>query len=380
MQILLGGVFLSKVRYLFPGNNTPMGFFSYYKFILGQQEANKIVCIKGGPGVGKSTFMRKIAEEFEGEEDIDYLYCSSNPESLDGIVLKNRKVAFVDGTAPHVVEPINPGAVDSIINLGECWNEEGIKIYRNQIMKINERKKRWYFCAYNHLAAAGKLYEILTQLYDDNVESAEIYMIAAKIVGDELAHKEICLKPGIVKKLFLSAITPDGNINYLKNAIEGYEKIYILNVPVGLGNERLLNIFSESAIYRGLEIEQYYCPMNPRTKVEHLLIPQLKIAFITTNKYHDIEPWEIVNNSDEQLKYPIVKIIDINDIIDWKNIESLNEYMKSIEEKLDEQLQVGIGCLEKARQEHNELENYYIPNMDFKKIDEIRQDFIAKIR
>ena len=39
---------MSVERHYFPGNNTPLGFFSYYKYILGQREANKIICIKGG--------------------------------------------------------------------------------------------------------------------------------------------------------------------------------------------------------------------------------------------------------------------------------------------------------------------------------------------
>ncbi|WP_206459271.1 hypothetical protein [Anaerovorax sp. IOR16] len=47
-----------KQRHMFPGNNTPEGFFSYYQYILSQKEADKIFCIKGGPGVGKSTFMK----------------------------------------------------------------------------------------------------------------------------------------------------------------------------------------------------------------------------------------------------------------------------------------------------------------------------------
>ena len=51
---------LSIERHYFPGNNTPEGFFSYYGYILGQREAEKIICIKGGPGTGKSTFLTKV--------------------------------------------------------------------------------------------------------------------------------------------------------------------------------------------------------------------------------------------------------------------------------------------------------------------------------
>ena len=49
------------VRKVFPGGNTAYGFFSFYDYIA-PPDANKIFVIKGGPGVGKSTFMRKIAE------------------------------------------------------------------------------------------------------------------------------------------------------------------------------------------------------------------------------------------------------------------------------------------------------------------------------
>ena len=83
---------MSIERHYFPGNNTPLGFYSYYKYILGQREAHKIICIKGGPGTGKSTFMKKIgAAMAERGEDIDYLHCSADENSLDGIVLKKKK-------------------------------------------------------------------------------------------------------------------------------------------------------------------------------------------------------------------------------------------------------------------------------------------------
>ena len=96
---------MSLERHYFPGNNTPLGFFSYYKHILGQREANKIICMKGGPGTGKSTFMKRIGEHFAKlDENIDYLHCSADENSLDGVVLKDRKIAVIDGTSPHMTD------------------------------------------------------------------------------------------------------------------------------------------------------------------------------------------------------------------------------------------------------------------------------------
>lgn len=91
-----------KIRHMFPGGNTSQGFFSYYDYILSQDEATRIICIKGGPGVGKSTFMKKIGEEMqERGYNVEFMHCSSDNNSLDGVVIPAIKVALLDGTAPH---------------------------------------------------------------------------------------------------------------------------------------------------------------------------------------------------------------------------------------------------------------------------------------
>jgi len=372
---------LAIERHLYPGNNTPYGFFSYYQYILGQREASKIVCIKGGPGVGKSTFMKKIAEEFlEKGEDIDFMHCSSDPDSLDGIVLKNKKIAFIDATSPHVVDPISPGAVDSIVHLGEFWNEAGIRANKIGVIESNEKIKRWFSLGYNYLAAAKNIYDNLSIVYDTAIENAEIYKLTAKIVGDELSHKEICLKPGDVKKYFASAITPKGCQNHIRNLIEGYKKIYLLNGPIGVSSEALLNVFSEGAVYRGYNIEQYYCSMKPDRKLEHLLVPELSVAFVSTNSYHDVEPWQLVNGKDGEERYPELALIDWSDIIEWNKLEGFKDFIEHSLSAMDQLLEDAIGCIKNAKKEHDVLETYYIPNMDFKKIEDLRKEIIAKIQ
>ena len=198
---------MSVERHYFPGGNTPQGFFSYYKYILSQKEASKIICIKGGPGTGKSTFMKKIAEKFvEMNEDIDFLHCSADDGSLDGIVLKNRKIALIDGTSPHLTDPITPGAVDRIINLGEYWNEEGITVNKGEIIDLNEESSRWYRIAYNYLNAAKSIFRSLEEVYNNAVETGEIYRLVAGIIDKEYGEYPISMSPGRQKKFFASAI------------------------------------------------------------------------------------------------------------------------------------------------------------------------------
>lgn len=367
---------MSVERHYFPGNNTPLGFFSYYKYILSQREANRIICIKGGPGTGKSTFMKRIAEHFSGDEDIDYLHCSADEGSLDGIVLKKRKVALVDGTSPHVTDPITPGAVDKIINLGEYWDNESIEQNRDKIMDLNEETSRWYRIAYNYLSAVKSVYRSIEDIYQSAVEAGEIYALMAEIIEEELGNVPISFSPGKEKKFFASAITGNGVIDYLPTLFKNMKKIYLINSPVGYTNYSFMEILSEGAKYRGLDHEIFYCPICPEEKKEHLIIPQLGLAFITVNEYHDLEPWELAEWMDDEQE---IILVDLNDYMRPHIIEKHSNIIDSLMAEYDIFLNKACKYLQKAKETHMKVEQLYIPNMNFTRVGNLIEETVKEI-
>ena len=79
---------VGNIRKMFPGGNTSQGFYSYYKYIL-SDDAKRIFIIKGGPGTGKSNFMKRTAREMADlGYDMELHYCSSDFDSLDAIVIR----------------------------------------------------------------------------------------------------------------------------------------------------------------------------------------------------------------------------------------------------------------------------------------------------
>ena len=368
---------MSAERHYFPGNNTPLGFFSYYKHILGQREANKIICMKGGPGTGKSTFMKRIGEAFAKlDEDIDYLHCSADENSLDGVVLRKRRIAVIDGTSPHTTDPVTPGAVDKIINLGEFWNEDGILLNKEEIIDLNEECSRWYRIAYNYLSAAKSVFRSLEEVYNRAVGHSEIYRVVADIVGREYQEHEICLTPGRERRFFASAITASGTVNYLQSLLTDMERIYLINVPVGYANSGFMSVLREGAIYRGLDIESFYCPMCPDEKIDHLVIPQLKMAFVTVNEYHDIEPWEIL---DEENREQEIILLDVSDYMNSLVIAQSTEFVASLLEEFDILLDKAAAALEKAKNAHMQVESMYVPNMNFTEINQLLERTIDEL-
>lgn len=375
-----------KIRNIYPGGNTPEGFYSYYNYVLPQRKAEKIFCIKGGPGVGKSTLMKRIGEHFADRgEDVDFLWCSSDPNSLDGIMLKERRVAIVDGTAPHIVDPKNPGAVDVIVNLGEYWDEEAVKENRERIIRCNEMIGERFEYAYGYLKCARQQYEFMWNImkklitYEEMREyknQLQLKMDGVSLVrrAESKARKDSVLGKewysGEKRKFFAGAITPGGINNNILSLIDGMEKVIVLNVPVGFRTEELLEPVSERLTDAGFDVEEYYCPMFPDEKLEHIVCEEAGIAVITSNTYHNID--------EKDIKGKVVKIK--TEEVNKNHEDSLPvDMLHSLQNDSHENLCRAVEILKEAKAHHDILEQYYAPNMNFEAVEEVRLDIIRQI-
>ena len=85
---------------------------------------------------------------------MEYILCSGDPASLDGVVIPRLRTALVDGTAPHVVEPKYPGVAEQYVNLGACYDRAGLQGVREEIQGAMTGYREHYQRAYRCLGAA----------------------------------------------------------------------------------------------------------------------------------------------------------------------------------------------------------------------------------
>ncbi|HHW30427.1 MAG TPA: ATPase [Clostridiaceae bacterium] len=353
------------IRRAFLGGNTEKGFYSYYNYILHKEEAIKTFIIKGGPGTGKSTLMKKIGEVLnEKGYNVEYMHCSSDPNSIDGIVIPEIKVALLDGTAPHIVEPTYPGAVDEIIDLGRFWNTDKIETHKKEIINKSKEKSRLFAMAYRYLKAAGAIHDNICDLVSMSVNVKKLNAIAKEMTDEIFTQQEKSFEEGRERKLFASAITPEGLVNYI-NTLLSKGKVYGLLSEIGSGSEYILSKIKHVAIEKGVNIECFYCGLKPE-KIEHLLIPEKKIFFTTINKYH---------NSDIKTD----RLIDLNELRNSKIYEKNKEDIKYNTSLFEELLNKAVNTIKKAKAVHSALEDYYSPSMDFDKLKAYRDALFYRI-
>ncbi|MCX7922604.1 MAG: PRK06851 family protein [Clostridia bacterium] len=354
-----------KVKHLFPGGNTSLGFFSYYSNIITQEEADRFIIIKGGPGVGKSTFMKRIGEEMlKKGYDVEFLHCSSDNNSLDGVKIPGLKIAIIDGTAPHVVDPKSPGAVDEILNFGEFWNEDGIRIHKENIIKVSKEIGSTFNRAYKYLKAAYAVYEDNAVINGEALNKGEVNLLASSLIEELFNGRGISKEEGKQRSLFVSAITPRGFCNYIDTILTS-SKVYEIKGGMGTGEEKILEKVKGAAVERGLNIEAYYCALNPY-KLEHLVIPELDTAFTTTNTYHSSSANKLVS-------------IDMLQYLDQKILECHKDDLQQNSIEVDNLLSVALSTISRAKALHDELETYYVPNINFEAINKCFEKTMDRI-
>lgn len=354
-----------SIRHMFPGNNTGGGFFSYFAYILPQKKINRFYCLKGGPGVGKSSLLKRLGERLNADGyDLEYMHCASDPNSLDGLVIPKLGVALVDGTAPHVIDPVYPAAVDEIVNLGEFWEGEAIRANRDEIIRINFEIKLHYKRAFKYLAAAKCLMDDLFETFESALDPAGALLEAQYIIDKELMRLNGCDRPGDIRRLFASAITPNGIVHHMESLKDDDYTVYLIKNQWGAGVHTLLQRINDEAVRLGLNTELYYKPLSPDTRIEHMLIPELKLAL-----FSEMDGFEMKSRQFETLD--LLKYMDASQLFAQKDaleFDAATFYMLQNE---------AINVLSNTKGLHDELEVYYIPHMDFDCVHE-KEEMIYK--
>lgn len=102
-------------------------------------DLDKRIFIKGRPGTGKSTFLKRIISSAHNKGfDTETYYCSLDPSSLDMVVIRNLGICIFDSTAPHEKFPAKDN--DIIFDIYELAAiNDPDTLYANELMHIESR-------------------------------------------------------------------------------------------------------------------------------------------------------------------------------------------------------------------------------------------------
>ncbi len=349
----------------FLGANTPEGFYSLFSELHFPEDGWRLYIIKGGPGTGKSTLMKRIAAAADKKGLFcERIYCSSDPESLDAVIIPSVKISIADGTPPHVIEPKYPGVSEKFVDLGLFRDDRKLKASRDEIIETAKENSFYHKKCVDFLLAALSCRNDTASVVIPLMKIAAIHKFSEK-----LADKMLCSLSDTavrMKKRIVSAVTPCGITEFPDTVKALSEKRVVLYDSFGCAASVILKFLTLRAAEKGIDGYCCYDFMNPVSSPVALILPSLNLSFQCVKG----KPSE---NSECALSVNCMRFYDSAGLSRHKNRLAFNTRSEN------EMISGAAECLIKAKATHDRLEKYYIGAMDFERMNEFSEKLIEEI-
>lgn len=323
----------------FAAANTSLGFMNFFDKVFDRSILQYVYVIQGAPGTGKSTMMKRFREHFTSLGcECDTVLCSSDPSSVDGVIVRDIGIAVIDGTSPHRAYTERPGYGDANVDLFPAFNVAGLRERAEELESLREKKIRLYTRAYACFSMAGKAEKMLFSLLDSALDDGKAAKYAQKLQG--LANK------GGARVKITSALSAQGEIELLPDNGSALK----LKGKKGTGAHFVGRL--REYIDRG-GCENEYSP--------NMLSPSKADRFSVGNTF--------ITSSKEEGS-------DVMRFYDKEYIRSVRGRLSLIEKTRDEMKKAGLECLKESAEAHLYMEKIYKENTDFSIIDEITEGLI----
>ena len=329
----------------FAASNSAQGFYSYYRDCFDDPTVKRLYAVKGGPGTGKSRFLREVAQCGEAVGwRCEYIYCSSDPDSLDGVILTKGtvRIGLLDATAPHVYEPSHPGVREELINLGDFWSVDALTKRAEEIEALSQAKGAAYRRAYRYLSGMGETEAIKDALAEPYIRKAAIARYAGKLTRQIGQGDGFSSHPALMRSVGMR-----GRVGFDTYLAES-ESLFLIKDCRGAAQylmAELLRIASE----KQTEIRVSRDPVLPH-RVDGIFFRKEKLAFVI--------------EGEDAIAYPHRKI-STRRFVDTKGFVAVRGEYNYAHRLSDALLDGSVEALAEARRHHFALEEIYAEAMDF---------------
>ena len=271
---------LTSASRFFLGANSKAGFFSLYDSFTDPAAGDFIWVIKGSPGCGKSSFMKRIGTAAENAGlCVEYILCSGDPDSLDAVRFPERHIAYVDGTAPHVIEPHSPGAAGLYLDLGAFLDAGALRRHLTEITELERRYRAEYANAYALLSAAAAL---SPKNRIGSISGGALRSLERRIDGIAARELPAQKRSAAVQHRFLSAWSCQGHVILTDTLNAMCGRVCLLDNTLGLGHAALERLAAQAQA-RGYDAICCHDPLEP-DKLEALILPVRSLAFLAAEE------------------------------------------------------------------------------------------------
>lgn len=356
-----------NVLHYFAGGNTAKGFSHLYDSNL--RGLDRVFILSGKSCLEKKILIQKLMDEW-AEKDIklEALHSPNDPDSLEGLIIRDLGFGIVDGDSPREIgkgfvgdrwETVDLDAMD-LSSLGASTKKDIIQLTANRDRALDK--------AYQSYAEGLRVHDNWEKLYIGRMDFSKADHVSDRLIL-KLLSKESTPKDRTSIRRFLGAATPKGPVDFVENITSGLNKRFFLKGRAGTGKSTVLKKIVVEAEKRGYDLEIYHCGFDPDS-LDMVVVRELGWAVFDSTQPHEYFP---SRKGDE--------VIDMYELAVAPGTDELyaNE-IAEIERQYREQMKAGKDYLAEAKQVNDQLESIYQVHMDHSRIDEIFSDIQKEIK
>ncbi len=340
-----------NIYHFFMSAATPSGFVTNFSELTDETRYQKAYLIKGGPGSGKSTLIKKAATVMGKKQGaVELIHCSADVSSMDAAVFHHSKTTILDATAPHVVNPAIPGVFERMVSLYDCFDNKKLKEFEPEIRRAKEAEEMCRKRFESLYRAAGMLLSSNESIAARCIDADKLSNFIARLCMRELKKPEA--ENSELRRRYLSSLTKDGVFVFTDTAEKLCDRLLVLQDDNGAVAGIILEGMCAAALSMGHTVYSCPCPMSRSGRIEHLFIPELRLGFMTSNKFHPI-------------KLPAAKIIHTSRFIDKERMREYSFRASFQRRAARELLKEAAVFLNERLSAHQRLEEFYVKSCDF---------------
>ncbi|WP_047984486.1 hypothetical protein [Ornithinibacillus californiensis] len=306
----------------------------------------------------KTTVIKEIINEYEANHDVEVLYSSLGKEFLEGVIIRDKKIAVIDERAASADLS---GAIEIDLSLFTTDDVATMDFTQEQ-EKINAYTQ----LAYDNFETGLKIHDDLEAVYIKEMDFEKANQMAEEFTETILNGVPKQNKESTVFHRLFGTNTKDGVVNVVPEILSQLSKKYFIKGRAGTGKSTFMKKIMAACQEHGFDVELYHCSFDPNS-IDMVLVRELGFCIFDSTDPHEFFPAgpgeEIIDMYEEA----------VTPGTDEKYAEEINE----LNSRYKSYMKLGIVNLKEAGEIHQSLEQQFV--IQPRDLEKIKSFILGKI-
>lgn len=304
----------------------------------------------------KTWLFKQIIEQYGTSTDVEILCSSLSTEYIEGVIIRERSMAIVDGTLDTGENP-EATRID-LMKRGNTDHKDldGLRAIKPRINELLEN-------AYNQFETGLTIHDDLEAIYIQEMNFEQADQIIEQFISQHVNSIPEKQSASHIYHRMFGTNTAEGAVNVASEIMYHIPKRFILKGRAGTGKSVFMKKVAKACEQKGLDIELYHCSFDP-SSIDMVAVRD-HFCIMDGTDPHEINP--------ERVSDVVIDLYE--ETVTPGTDEKYAEKIQSVTATYKSYMKEGLDFIKQAGHIRSNREGQYIQMIP----KETRQDILTKV-